>query len=114
MHGWAETYKHCFEVKLILYFILQLEIHCILTEKQKRPCHLETMEPGANPLQRASQVKAWQSGRRCKEMRQSGRWGVAHDCNCQHMLSAIASLIRAQRYDMALIILEKEIELFLV
>ncbi|MGB2053584.1 MAG: hypothetical protein ACPHXY_07305, partial [Poseidonia sp.] len=42
-------------------------------------------------------------------MRQSGRWGVGKGCNCQHMLSAIASLIRAQRYEMALLILEEVI-----
>jgi len=38
-----------------------------------------------------------------------GRWGVAQGCNCQHMLSAIASLIRAQRYEMALAILDNEL-----
>ena len=41
--------------------------------------------------------------------RQSGRWGVAQGCNCQHMLNAIASLIRAQRYEMALTILDNEL-----
>ena len=40
---------------------------------------------------------------------QSGRWGVGKGCNCQHMLSARASLIRAQRYEMALLILEEVI-----
>jgi len=49
-----------------------------------------------------------------KTSMESGPWGVAQGCNCQHILSATASLIRAQRSDMALIILEKEIELFLV
>ena len=40
---------------------------------------------------------------------QSGRWGVVQGCNCQHILSAIASLIRAQRCEMALLILEEVI-----
>ena len=36
-----------------------------------------------------------------------GRWGVAQGCDCQHMLSAIASLIRAQRCEIALLLLEE-------
>ena len=35
--------------------------------------------------------------------------GVGQGCNCQHILSAIASLIRAQRCEMALLILEEVI-----
>ena len=41
--------------------------------------------------------------------RDGGRWGVGQGCNCQHILSAIASLIRAQRCEMALLILEEVI-----
>jgi len=39
--------------------------------------------------------------------RDGGRWGVAQGCDCQHMLSAIASLIRAQRCEIALLLLEE-------
>jgi len=37
----------------------------------------------------------------------SGGWGVGQGCNCQHMLSAIASLIRTQRCEIALLLLEE-------
>ena len=41
--------------------------------------------------------------------RQSGRWGVAPASEHQQILVALASLIRAKRYDMALTILEYEL-----
>jgi len=43
----------------------------------------------------------------------SGRWGVVPALEHQEILVALASLIRAQRYDMALTILENEIEVLL-
>ena len=41
--------------------------------------------------------------------RQSGRWGVAQDCNCRPILDAIASLIRAQRPELAMLLIEQEL-----
>ena len=41
--------------------------------------------------------------------RQSGRWGVVPTSEHQDILVAFASLIRAQRYDMALTILDNEL-----
>lgn len=41
--------------------------------------------------------------------RQSGRWGVAHDGNCRPILDAIASLLEAQRPDLALVLIEQEL-----
>jgi hypothetical protein len=42
--------------------------------------------------------------------RQSGRWGVAHGCNCHSILDAIASLIEAQRPDLAMVLIEQELD----
>ena len=39
-----------------------------------------------------------------------GRWGVAPASQHEEILVALASLIRAQRYDMALTILDNELE----
>ena len=44
----------------------------------------------------------------CKR-RQSGRWGVVPASEHQEILIALASLIRAQRYEMALTILDNEL-----
>ena len=41
--------------------------------------------------------------------RQSGRWGVAQACNCRLILDAIASLIEAQRPDLAMVLIEQEL-----
>jgi hypothetical protein len=41
--------------------------------------------------------------------RQSGRWGVAQACNCRSILDAIASLIEAQRLDLAMLLIEQEL-----
>jgi len=43
------------------------------------------------------------------EKRQRGRWGVAPASEHQEILVALASLIRAQRYKMALTILDNEL-----
>ena len=43
------------------------------------------------------------------EKRQSGRWGVFRAQEQQEILVALASLIRAQRYEMALTILDNEL-----
>ncbi|MGB2393847.1 MAG: hypothetical protein ACPICH_07015, partial [Poseidonia sp.] len=43
------------------------------------------------------------------EKRQSGRWGVAQGCNCHSILDAIATLIEAQRPDLALVLIEQEV-----
>ena len=40
---------------------------------------------------------------------QSGRWEVAQPCNCRPILDAIASLIEAQRPDLALVLIEQEV-----
>lgn len=45
----------------------------------------------------------------CKK-RQSGRWGDAPASEHQEILVALASFIRAQRYEMALTILGNELE----
>jgi len=36
-------------------------------------------------------------------------WGVAHACNCHSILDAIASLIEAQRPDLAMVLIEQEL-----
>ena len=38
-----------------------------------------------------------------------GRWGVAQACNCRSILDAIATLIHAQRTDLAIILIENEL-----
>ena len=38
-----------------------------------------------------------------------GRWGVAQGCNCCSILDAIATLIEAQRPDLAMILIEQEL-----
>ena len=38
-----------------------------------------------------------------------GRWGVAQGCNCRVILDAIALLIEAQRPDLAMVLIEKEL-----
>lgn len=43
------------------------------------------------------------------DKRQSGRWGVAQGCNCRSILDAIASLIEAQRPDLAMILVKQEL-----
>ncbi|MBL6893129.1 MAG: hypothetical protein ISR20_06050 [Candidatus Poseidonia sp.] len=43
------------------------------------------------------------------DKRQSGRWGVVPASQHQEILVALASLIRAKRYDMALTILDNEL-----
>ena len=39
----------------------------------------------------------------------SGRWGVAQGCNYRIILDAIALLIEAQRPDLAMVLIEKEL-----
>jgi len=39
----------------------------------------------------------------------SGRWGVAQACDCRSILDAIASLIEAQRPDLAMVLIEQEL-----
>ena len=41
--------------------------------------------------------------------RQSGRWGVARACNYRSILDAIATLIEAQRPDLAMVLIEQEL-----
>ena len=41
--------------------------------------------------------------------RQSGRWGVGQGCNCRKILDAIASLIEAERSDLAMVLIEQEL-----
>jgi len=38
-----------------------------------------------------------------------GRWGVAQGCNCRPILDAIATLIRAQWPDLAMALIEQEL-----
>ena len=40
--------------------------------------------------------------------RLSGRWGVAQACNCRSILDVIATLIEAQRPDLAMVLIEGE------
>ena len=53
--------------------------------------------------------RTWQSEHDDVDKRQSGRWGVVPASQHQEILVALASLIRAQRYDMALTILDNEL-----
>ena len=39
----------------------------------------------------------------------SGHWGVAQGCNCRSILDAIATLIEAQRSDLAMALIEQEL-----
>ncbi|MDB2333427.1 hypothetical protein N9V30_00565 [Candidatus Poseidoniales archaeon] len=45
----------------------------------------------------------------CRVSEGGGRWGVVPASQHQEILVALASLIRAQRYDMALTILDNEL-----
>ena len=38
-----------------------------------------------------------------------GRWGVGQGCNCRSILDAIAMLIEAQRPDLAMVVIEEEL-----
>jgi len=38
-----------------------------------------------------------------------GRWGVAQCCTCSSILDAIATLIEAQRPDLAMVLIEQEL-----
>jgi len=38
-----------------------------------------------------------------------GRWGVAQGSNCRSILNAIAMLIEAQRPDLAVVLIEQEL-----
>ena len=40
--------------------------------------------------------------------RDGGRWGVAQACNCRSILDVIATLIEAQRPDLAMVLIEGE------
>ena len=42
--------------------------------------------------------------------RQSGRWGVAQACDYRSILDAIATLIEAQRPDLALVLIEEDLK----
>ena len=46
----------------------------------------------------------------CEAKRDGGRWGVAHACEHLEIFTAVASLICAQRYELAMTILENEID----
>ena len=45
----------------------------------------------------------------CKSKKGGGRWGVVPASEHQEILVALVSLIRAQRYEMALTILDNEL-----
>jgi len=47
--------------------------------------------------------------RGCGLFEGGGRWGVAQACNCRVILDAIAMLIEAQRSDLAMVLIEKEL-----
>jgi hypothetical protein len=53
--------------------------------------------------------RAWQSEHDDDDKRQSGRWGVAQGCNCRSILDAIGTLIEAKRPDLAMVLIEQEI-----
>jgi len=38
-----------------------------------------------------------------------GRWGVTQGCDCRSILDAIAMLIEAQRPDLAMVLIEQEL-----
>jgi len=38
-----------------------------------------------------------------------GRWGVGQGCNCRSILETIATLIEAQRSDLAMVLIEQEL-----
>jgi len=40
--------------------------------------------------------------------RDGGRWGVAQGCDCRSILDAIAMLIEAQRPELAVVLIEHE------
>ena len=44
-----------------------------------------------------------------KKKLNGGRWGVAQSCNCHSILDAIASLLEAQRTDLALVRIDQEL-----
>jgi len=56
-----------------------------------------------------SEASPWQSGHVSYNKRQSGRWGVGQACECRSILDAIATLIEAQRPDLAMILVKQEL-----
>ena len=56
-----------------------------------------------------SEGSPWQSGHVSWQREASGRWGVAQGCDCRSILDAIATLIEAQRTDLALVLIEQEL-----
>jgi len=38
-----------------------------------------------------------------------GRWGVGQGCDCRSILDAIGTLIEAQRPDLAMVVIEEEL-----
>jgi len=49
------------------------------------------------------------SGLAIKRYEGGGRWGVAQACNCRSILDAITTLLEAQRPDLALVLIEQEL-----
>lgn len=77
----------------------------MIDEKVINPC--ESIPKGVQTQRRRVFWK--QNPLTARPKRGSGRWGVVPASQHQEILVALASLIRAQRYEMALTILDNEL-----
>jgi hypothetical protein len=50
-----------------------------------------------------------QNPRAARPKRDGGRWGVVHGRNCRAMLDMIVTLIEAQRPELALVLIDNEL-----
>jgi len=80
----------------------------VVTEVTVSPSFFKaaTLNPSFNP---SASGFPQQNPNAARPKRDGGRWGVVPASQHQEILVALASLIRAQRYDMALTILDSEL-----
>ena len=67
------------------------------------------VDAGADKLIRAWEGSPWQGVHASETGMEHGRWGVAQGCDCRSILDAIATLIEAQRPDLAMHLIEQEL-----
>ena len=91
----------------MFYFMLGL------SDKGQKPHTASSKRVGGRWGQRAGLSEAREvrgkAATSLNKKRQSGRWGVAQTFNCRSILDAIATLIEAQRPDLAMVLIEQEL-----
>ena len=91
----------------MFYFMLGL------SDKGQKPHTASSKRVGGRWGQRAGLSEAKEARGKAttslNKKRQSGRWGVAQTCNCRLILDAIASLLEVQRPDLAMVLIEQEL-----